>query len=495
LICIVITLWLRRRGQSQTQNTHIKGSMIDTTKNVTRKIKQRRQDSSIKIANVPIILDTERSHFFIRGTTGTGKSQLFSQFLTQIRERGERAVIYDKGCHYVKNFYRPDKDIILNPLDQRCPPWHVWAECADSADYDSLAQALIPTPNYSSDPFWNNAARMLFASTAYQLSKDKNRSMSGLLSALLTADLSEMTRLLKGTEAASLVSEKIEKTAVTIRAVIATMLKSLKYVKDADNVFSIREWINQENTDSCLFVTSTMDKHATLKPLISMWLDIATRALMSLDEDPERRIWLLFDELPTLHKLPCLIPTLAESRKYGACTIVGMQSYAQLRQSYGVDDAEVIRGLCNTSVFLRTPAGRTADWVAHELGDTEIHDMREGISYGANTIRDGISLNHQRIRRPLVIGSEITALDNLSGYLKLPGNFPICKIHFPYKDYPSLEVGFTPQRFEGNTFQHLSTLIEDCIQDLPLHVKTSTQDDKMKETKQKKCEDFDITQF
>lgn len=142
-----------------------------------------------------------------------------------------------------------------------------------------MAEALIPMPNSQSDPFWISAARTVFANAAYQCAERHEPSLSQLLHLLLSSELSHLHHVLKGTSAESLVSEKIEKTALSIRAVLVNALSSLMYLEEQGEPFSIRQWIRDEAQDSWLFVTSLAHKHATLKPLISLWLDIASNAL------------------------------------------------------------------------------------------------------------------------------------------------------------------------------------------------------------------------
>ena len=52
-------------------------------------------------------------------------------------------------------------------------------------------------------------------------------------------------------------------------------------------------------------------------------------------------------------------------------------------------------------------------------------------SYGANTIRDGVSLTPRRELRALALPSEIMRLPNLEGYLKFPGPLPVASIPQP----------------------------------------------------------------
>jgi len=73
----------------------------------------------------------EAQHMQIIGDTGAGKSALMFQMLRQVCSRGDSAIVYDPAREYVKRFYDPDRgDIILNPLDRRCPYWDRRRSCA-----------------------------------------------------------------------------------------------------------------------------------------------------------------------------------------------------------------------------------------------------------------------------------------------------------------------------------------------------------------------------
>ena len=66
--------------------------------------------------------------------------------------------------------------------------------------------------------------------------------------------------------------------------------------------------------------------------------------------------------------------------------------------------------------------------VSQKFGETTLEEVREGISYGANTIRDGVSIQRVEVQKPVVPASEILKLSNLSCYVRLPGNYPIYSI-------------------------------------------------------------------
>lgn len=460
---VIVLIWLRKRGKDYTANKPIKGDQLGSVEDIKKIIRaeSRLSDLVFGTEQLPLPKRVECQHVLVHGTTGTGKSTVIKELLDHIRRRGERAIIYDKSCNLVSQFYQPERDRLLNPLDQRGSDWSIWQECRDKTDFDNLAAALIPMTANAQDPFWINAARTIFAAAAFRLRQEKNPRILSLLRSLLTADIGQLQLLLRGTEAETLMSEKTEKTAISIKSVLATYLKSLCYIHDQDNPFSIRQWIQQDQLQEWLFISSLGDRHESLKPLITAWLDIAINALLSLPENPDRRIWVILDELGSLQQLPYLTSALAEARKFGGCFVVGVQSVAQLAKTYGFEGGREISSLLNTRFMFRVPDPDIAQWSARNLGETTIEEVREGISYGANTIRDGVSIQRIEVQKPVVPPSEIQRLNDLTCYVRLPGSYPITLLHMPYQQRPVLQPPFIVREFESDPLrQDVQSMIE-----------------------------------
>ncbi len=309
---------------------------------------------------------------------------------------------------------------------------------------------MTPT---AQDPFWINAARTIFAAAAYRMRKESSPTILPLLRYLLTAEIGELQSLLQGTEAESLMSEKTEKTAISIKSVLATYLKSLCYLKDEGTPFSIRQWLQNDNASHWLFISSLGDNHESLKPLITAWLDIAVNALLSLPENSKRRIWVILDELGSLQQLPYLTSALAEARKFGGCFVIGIQSIAQLAKTYGHEGGREISSLLNTRFLFRIPDPDIAQWSAKNLGETTLQEMREGISYGASAMRDGVSLQKMEREKPVISASEIMRLPDLSCYVRLPGAYPIVQLNMAYIARPMLQAAFLLRAVEPDNLR------------------------------------------
>ena len=414
--------------------------------------------ASCRIAGVPYPERAETQHTIVSGTTGSGKTVLISDLVAQIRARGERCVIYDKMGSYTRSFYDPERDVLLNPLDARAPRWSPFLEARNPRDFDTMAAALIPQQRDTVDPFWVTAARQLFANGAGVLWERGVTDNKVLVDHLLKTELTKLAEAMEGTVAQSIVDPENPKTALSVRAMLTAHLGALEVLPDTGEPFSIRDWIAREDRagdgagdapddgGSFLFLTSRGDQHASLRGLISTWIEIAVNSLLSLDQADGRRIWIVLDELPTLHQVPSLQPGLAESRQFGGCFVLGIQVVSSLRDLYGRNGAETISGLCGTRVVLAAPDKDTAQWSADSLGRAEIEEVSEAFSYGANTIRDGVSLTPKRELRPLALASEIMQLPNLQGYLKFPGPLPVAGIRLDYVVRPKAAERFVPRK-------------------------------------------------
>ncbi len=405
--------------------------------------------ASCRIAGIPWPRRAETQHTIVSGTTGSGKTVLISDLVARLRARGERCILYDKMGSYTRSFFDPSCDVLMNPLDARAPRWSPFFEARTPWDFDMMAAALIPQQKDTVDPFWVTAARQLFSNGAGVLWKQGVTENRVLVDHLLKTDLTALARAMEGTVAQSIVDPENPKTALSVRAMLTAHLGALEFLPDTGEPFSIRDWVGQEDGTGFLFLTSRGDQHASLRGLISTWLEIAVNALLSLHQDDARRVWVVLDELPTLHQVPSLQPGLAESRQFGGCFVLGIQVISALRDLYGKNGAETISGLCGTRVVLAAPDQETARWSAESLGRGEVKEYSHGLSYGASVLRDGVSLTQRREMRSLALPSEIMRLENLHGYLKFLGPWPVTRIGLDYVRRPKAAERFVPREEGG----------------------------------------------
>jgi len=437
LLCLA---YFTFRGARDRRKIHLSGQKVCTPRALAWHLKFKRKASELKLGELPLLKDAETQHMLISGTTGSGKTNCFNHLLPQIRERGQKALIVDTTGDFVSRYYDPSKDTLLNPLDARSATWHPWAECEESYHYRELAKNFIPQT--TGEPFWSEAARTIFTSVLQKMAEEQDHSISSALEALLRTPLPKLYQYLKDTDAAALLDPSSDKTAASIRATVSNCLECLSYLEETDDPFSIRNWVRDEEEKGWLFLCMTPEQRAALRPLISSWTAIATQSLLGCAPSRDRRLWFILDELPSLQQLNDLPMCLSESRKYGGCAVLGLQNLPQLDELYGTAITKTIIDLCSTKVALRQSSHEVALRISNSFGEQEVKEVQEGISYGANEVRDGVNLSLQTKNKPAVSPTQLLSLDDLEAFIKLPGSLPIAKLKLDYLDIPVCNPSF-----------------------------------------------------
>ena len=479
-----IFMFFYYKGKKQTKNQYIRGIKLITPFRLKKEIVlynlKHLNFDPYKIADLPYPKDANHQHTLITGAPGTGKTQIILDLLSQIRAKGDRAVIYDRTGTYVRKFYDQEKDIILNPFDQRGANWDIFHESSSKPDFDLIAASLIESSTH--DPIWSIAARIVLSESCFLVSKEPNPSIERLCKILLEMPLHKLAKYLQTTPAGSIIDTTVDKNAaaLSVRMVLSTYANCLKLIHNnqSDDFFSIRKWIQDSQQQNFLFLSSSATKYDSIKSLLSLWVDVAVREMLNLNQEEKRTIWFIIDELPSLQKLPSLKMALAESRQYGGAFVISMQLMSQMREVYGRDGAESISGLCRNRLTLATPDQDTARWCAENLGKKEIFNTKENISFGANTIRDGVSMSNNKEIETLVIPSEIMNLKNLEFYIKFSNGFDIAKSNIKYQERTDVAKKFIPkeERLEEQAQNKQQTQVSiDDLKQSKKYIKTTSK--------------------
>jgi type IV conjugative transfer system coupling protein TraD len=431
---LAISWFWVRSGKKRQQTNIIKGFELIESKQLAKKVCKIGK-SPYSIAGVPIPKDSEFQHTMVTGTTGSGKSNMIHQLLSQIRENGDQAVIVDSTGGIFSRFYNSYSDVLLNPLDKRSVNWNLWKEAEMDFILEEIAESMIPD-NGSYDSFWTIASRQLFCESVRFLISSNLTSYQELEKMIFCLPLKDLQEILKDTPAANLVDPSADKMAISIRATLGASLRFLKHLNDDKDSKEI-SLINfmREDYKKWVFLSCQPDQREILQPVFSAWISLIIKGIMRRPEKNNSKTWIILDELASLNKLPSLLTGLAELRKYGGCMVTGFQDLSQLEKIYEVSGTKTISNLTGTKVLFRAVDTDIATRVARYLGEQEKEEANESISFGAHQMRDGVNLSQQKRRQQLVSASEIMMLDNLQAYLKYPGLSQVTKINFDYVDF------------------------------------------------------------
>jgi type IV conjugative transfer system coupling protein TraD len=279
------------RGSTQFKKTLERGAQLVASKQLAKTLNGAKSPSTLFLKHLPLARESETAHFLVTGTTGSGKTNLFHMLASQVRERGDPAIVLDLTGDFVARYFCPKTDLLFNPLDARSFAWDLFEDCRHETQVDTLTEAIIPQ-RFSQDPFWEDAARSVLAAALRKMRQKGDSSLSALTHLLVESSLEAYQAFFKQTAAASLTDKAGERLTLSVRSTLANYVRCLAYLPNASvhsSAFSIRKWI--QDPQGWLFLTSRADQRKTLKPLLSAVLDTAMNALMTLPPDAKRRRW------------------------------------------------------------------------------------------------------------------------------------------------------------------------------------------------------------
>jgi type IV secretory pathway TraG/TraD family ATPase VirD4 len=379
----------------------------------------------------------EGQHIELIGDTGVGKSRLIYQLLLQIRERGHSAIVYDPACEFVQRFYDASRgDIILNPLDARCPYWGPSEELRRRAEAKAIAASLYQPTTDKKGEFFTETPQKIFAHLL-TFGPTPEELVEWM------ANPEEIDRRVQSTEMAMMIAKGAQQQRNGVLASLGLIADSLRMLPRKDKTshhWNATEWA--ETRKGWIFLTSKPSEREALRPLHSLWIDLLVLRLLNEPKESQHPVWFVLDELASLQRLPQLHTAITENRKSKNPLILGFQGKAQLEFIYG-HMAEVMLSQPATKIFLRITEPKAAEWVSNAIGKVEIERLRETHFTGT---RQGNNFNIERQVEPLVMDSEISGLPDRHAFLK-HGNW-VARFSFAYNDIPATQLAFIPRPLE-----------------------------------------------
>lgn len=418
------------------EEKHVRGAMMTDHASIAKY--NRKEPCDLMLGSIPLPVSIETRGIVLVGTPGAGKSVAETQLLAGARQRKSRAVIFDVGGQFVEKFYRPDKDFILNPMDSRSVNWSIFAEITNpKIDCIRLAKSIVPD---RSDDEWNGYAQQAFAGILNSQFQMGERTNGDFIRRLAVSSISDLRGILEGTPAARLLSPDVKGMAGSVLGVLGAYASSFALLdKNADDKsFSIKKWTETTEADSWLFLSVRDDQAALLNPLVSIWIDCVASALLSLDEDLNRRLIFGLDEMDSLPRIQNIIALVSKGRKKGGFPIVAIQTVSQLESKYGRDDAQTILSCLGTLCAFRTPDFQTADYLSRYFGEGENLKIRE--SRGTRDDEKNWSEHVETAR--ILLPSQFQKIPDLKAYTKLAGDLPPSDNYWKYVDHPKIAKTF-----------------------------------------------------
>jgi len=439
--------------------TYRRGAKMVSSAQVAWDLKKSKEPvSPVMLGGVPITENAMTRHFLVAGTTGSGKSVLFQNFL-DAEERNARGFIIDNGYGLLQRYYSSKRgDAILNPLDQRCEDWSPFAELEGPEDATLIACSLIPERGEGEGSEWVSYAQALCSCLLRRLGETGGATNREFYRLATSASVEELQPILAGTEAAAMLDKGADRMFGGARGIMNVQLRGFDQLNpDAGkDGFSIRRLVRDSR--GWLFLPYLDSQRKYLKNLLASWADISILAAM--EKEAKDRKFFVLDEFDSLGRIGSVRDDLlSKGRKYGAVALIGVQTLSQIRDRYGKDGAGAIMGNCSTWVAFKTPDVEMGEEISRRIGEQEIERKVESSSAGKTrgrnrTANEGQSTQNQIVKSRLVMPEEIRTLANCEGFL-MSAEGQICPIHL---DFPAARQA----RAEGFVRKSGAVRIDEC---------------------------------
>lgn len=429
----------KAKAAQQTSTKYISGADLLDTKEFIKQI----GEGDLPIGSFRLPVKEETKHLITVGRPGTGKTVFLSQVVERLIQRQNKAIIYDFKGDYTERFYKPGRDILFNPLDERSIGWCVFSDIKSKLDINNVAASLIPQTQRGED-FWNEGARSVLAGILHYLWQSEAKTNRHIWTALTAKSekISEwLNNIPEGKKGYRYIEDPSSKQALGVLSTMIQYCAVFEYMKDREEIFSITDWLSN-GKPGFIYVTNQADVAATLRPILSLFIDLLGKKLLSMSDDLQKRIFFILDEFGTLQRLSSITELLAASRSKGGSIWIGIQDIGQIRKLYSSDMASTIVNACGTSVMFAVADPDTAQYLVRKVGDTEILESEETISMGPRDYKDGLSMSQRRKRQSLLMNSQLMNLPDLQAYTKVPNNPFITLTKFQIKAYQKKEIPF-----------------------------------------------------
>lgn len=463
VISILLWVWLRaklsgrstlseqvRDGEQSLVSPKALTKLIrEAVKNPQRPHAFRENDVVLGREKIRICNETIGLHLGIGGASQTGKTNAINQILHSRRSAGEKVLIVDPGGEFYARFGKKG-DLILSLHDTRAVKWDFWSE---EVSEEEMAKALVEVRDGmdASTKFFQTTGRAVLTSLFRIAGKDSEPLRELWRLANLPAEELEAV-LKKNNEISHRYLGQGESGQAS--GVIATSLMNLEFLKylnhharerekagtEREESFSIRNWVLDDNAQQWVFLVATDSHWEQTRPLIRLWFDIASTAILERErqnENPLTPLWLVCDEISTVGLLPSLPKVLDRGYKYAGRLILGFQSLAQIGQIYGQDATHnIMQGLQNILIFAANET-KMAQEFSERLGKCEVEEYESSVTPAHGQQPERVSISTRQREKKSVTESEIRSLPENHGFLKL-ARFPPVKIEFDYVTFPNV---------------------------------------------------------
>jgi len=243
-----------------------------------------------------------------------------------------------------------------------------------------------------------------------------------------------------GRAAANMIRGDSKSTEDVYSTLIAQTQQTIRWYAKAwpQRGISLRKWVHSNS--KLLIIGGIPERVDLAQATANIAIEVIVNEILSMPDDPDRRIWLFLDELATLGKLDVLLKAFSLGRSKGLCVVAGIQDIGKIEHHYGHMLAKSIANTFSTMIFLRCSDVDTSRWASAVLGEQDVivtqRSRGESSSDKLWEPKTVTESEHKQLRtRALFTSTEIAHFDNLTGVIRISG-WPLLKVGWSYHAIP-----------------------------------------------------------
>lgn len=349
------------------------------------------------IGNRALTKSQSRSHFFVSGASGSGKSVLIAVPGIMALSRGKSTIIVNDisgelwnytSSHLVKKGYEV---LRLNFSDSKySESYNPLLSCNTISDIQKVAMMVVRNSlgESKSDPFWEQSAIMLISLfiryQVFHLEKEYcTLHNTLLLIQKFATDGDVCDRLIAKTNDEDLLAEYkafLVSGEKTLQSIVATARAALHIFCDTEvqktTAKNTIDFAMLRQKPVAIFLSNPLKDLEYLKPLTALFIQSLFNFVLARlpDKNDKHDIFFLIDEFAS-YSFPGITVTISNLRKYAGMCII-MQDDSALVARYGQADANQIKTNCSVQCYLKGSPLRVCKELSQTLGNYTYTDDR-----------------------------------------------------------------------------------------------------------------------
>jgi type IV secretory pathway TraG/TraD family ATPase VirD4 len=198
-----------------------------------------------------------------------------------------------------------------------------------------------------------------------------------------------------------------------------------------------------------VYLTNYTEISDAVKPVLSFFIEMTGKRVLSLPDDLQRRFFVFIDEFGTLQNMQTMPVMLTNGRSKGLSIWLAVQDISQIENVYGRETAQTIVNSCSNSFIFSVNDPNTAEYLSRKIGEHEVAIFRQSKNSPSDVRSWGSTTKSQDEKNERVfLPSEIMDLPTLSFLFKL-ADLPVTPLKLDIVNFPDVNQPFEMSKSFG----------------------------------------------